>query len=363
MVNDIKFNGIDKWLPISRSKTGNLHFRVAYFHLTTNITKSMFSTLNDRVYRSSVKFPLGIFLIYIYDLTLDETFYKDKLMPLIQIRFNGATYQTLPINRKKGVRSFFVEECYQFHTSNPNQDVIEFIVLDVSGFNLAKLVSVDMLSKKIIGNSAISLSTILNRIVHIKEQKERNIVDFKDDEKIKSNLQYLSEEGGFIQKIELFTSHSGKRRRRSVGYMRVFVCLSLCKLDQKVYENLQQRLHVKTNPEQITSDASFFKRIFTQPTNSIMTPLRNLQNIKLATFSESLHDVNVAVLDDVFVLPMDLDQDLCYVKVRFFWPERKRIFIEVLRVINVPKKFLLKHLKYSLSVSLGHSSIDPSEYC
>lgn len=353
VASDIHFNGVDKWLPISRSKTGNLHFRITYFELTTEITKPMYTTLSEKMQRSVVKFPLGIFSLYIFELTLNELLYKDKLMPLIQIRFNGATYQTLPIDRKKGARSFFVEECYQFATSNPNQDVIEFVVLDVSGFNLAKLVSVDMLSKKIIGNCAISLSTILNKIIYMNEQKHSDNLK-EQDKTIKSS--HLSSEGGFVQRIELFTSHSHKKRRRLVGYMKVFVCLSLCKLDPSVYKNLQQRLHVKTNPDQLTSDASFLKRILSQPTNSLMSPLRTLHNVKLPAFAESLHEVNVAVLDDVAILPMDLDQDSCYVKLRFFWPERKRIFIEVLRVINVPKDFLLKHLKYSLSVSLGHSS-------
>lgn len=360
VASDINFNGVDKWLPISRSKTGNLHFRVAYFELTTEITKLVLSNLNEKMQRSIVKFPLGLFSLYIYELTLNELLYKDKLMPLIQIRFNGATYQTLPIDRKKGSRSFFVEECYQFATSNPNQDVIEFVVLDVSGFNLAKLVSVDMLSQKIIGNCAISLSTILNKIIFVKEQKQGD--DFKEDKTVKTNSRYLSNEGGFVQRIELFTSHSHKKRRRLVGYMKVFVCLSLCKLDPTVYENLQQRLHVKTNPDQLTSDTSFLKRMLSQPTNSLMSPLRTLHNIKLAAFAESLHEVNVAVMDDVAILPMDLDQDSCYVKLRFFWPERKRIFIEVLRVINVPKNFLLKHLKYSLSVSLGHSKFKSGRY-
>lgn len=355
VASDLNFNGVDKWLPISRSKTGNLHFRITYFALTTELTRPAYTALSEKVQRSIVKFPLGIFSLYIYDLTLNELLYKDKLMPLIQIRFNGATYQTPPIDRKKGARSFFVEECYQFATSNPNQDVVEFVVLDVSSFNLAKLVSVDMLSKKIIGHSAISLSTILNRLIAVREQQQNE--DFNVDRtNRKATSSHLSTEGGFVQRIELFTSHSHKKRRRLVGYMKVFVCLSLCKLEQAVYENLQQRLHVKTNPDQMTSDTSFLKRILSQPTNSLISPLRTLHNIKLPAFAESLHEVNVAVLDDVAVLPLDLDQDSCYVKLRFFWPERKRIFIEVLRVINVPKDFLLKHLKYSLSVSLEHST-------
>lgn len=353
VVNDVRFNGIDKWLPISRSKTGNIHFRITYFELTNEFSRSMYTNLSDRMHHSIVKFPLGIFSLYIYDLSFNEQIHREKIMPLIQIRFNGVTYQTLPIDRKKGVRTFIVEECYQFATSNPAQDVIEFIVLDISGFNLAKLVSVDMLSKKIIGNCAISLNTILNRSIYRKEQKEK-------DNQIKDEF-YQSNEGGFIQKIELFTSHSGKKRRRTVGNMKIFVCLSLCKLNQKVYENLQQTLHIKTNPDQLTSDTSFFKRILSQPTITIMNPLKTLHNIRLPLFAESLYEVNVAVIDDVVVLPNDLDQDSCYAKLRFFWPERKRFFIEVLRVINVPKKYLLKHLKYSLSISLGHSIVESGE--
>ena len=119
VANDIKFNGVDKWLPISRSKTGNLHFRITYFELINELTKSMFTSLTTKVQKSQVKFPLGIFILYIYDLTLNESLYRDKLISIIQIRFNGSTYQTLPIDRKKGLRKFYVEECYQFVTSNP----------------------------------------------------------------------------------------------------------------------------------------------------------------------------------------------------------------------------------------------------
>lgn len=90
--------------------------------------------------------------------------------------------------------------------------------------------------------------------------------------------------------------------------------------------------------------------------------MRTLNSIKLPTVTDShLNDVNVAVSDDLSVLPLDLDQKCCYVKLRFFWPERKRIFIEVLRVVNVPKKYLLKHLKYTVSISLGYS-FGPSKF-
>lgn len=256
VVNDFKFNGVDKWLPISRSKTGNIHFRITYFELTNDLNRPMYASITSQINQSQVKFPFGFFILYIYDLTLNELFFNEKLTPLIRIRFNGSTYQSLPIERKKGLRKFFVEECYQFATSNPAQDVIEFVVLDISGFNLVKLVSIDMLSKKIIGYSAISLNTILNKAIHLKEKEKANL---KEDERIRDN--YLSSEGGFIEKIKLFTSHNGKKSRRSVGYMKAFVCLSLCKLDQKVYDNLQKSFHIKTNPGDFILKRPLIKRI------------------------------------------------------------------------------------------------------
>ena len=389
---DLNLNGLDKWVPISRSSAGALHFRCTYFRLQYRLTTEQLRANQRLLQSSALKFPLGVLSIYVYWLEL-AAHVKQDAVPLLQLKHNGMMFESQPLplavsededssKKNKGQetaadlqqilsrskRRFVVEQRFQVTTMDPFHEIVELSVLDVSGFNVKTLKPLQVFANRVLGGCTISLNSVLDKQTRLNairseakrssngrqtlNQRERGedlVVDDDDDNDCE----------GLRLDFEL-AGRSSNVSKQLTGRLRLFARLSCCHISDQVYRNLQRKPYIKANPDQPTSETSFFRRILLQPGPSFRHPLRTLKTLKSPEFA-FLQAPRVRVANQQSPPPAHLNSNYCHVKLRFVWTERKRLHFEVLNVTNVPSELIDKpKTRFSIRLMLVDNKVDSS---
>ncbi|RWS12336.1 extended synaptotagmin-2-like protein [Dinothrombium tinctorium] len=317
-------NGLDKWLPVGQASTGAIHFRVACFNLCQK--RDMLAKTTNLIDKSKHKFPTGLLTVYTYNLRLMSP--NEKIfVPVIQFKCGGQSIQTAPLAAdKRGMKTLFypVEQVHHFLLHNLEQDVLEITVVDSSGINFSKLTRIDILWDEIIGSCGIHIDAILR-----------------------------AENGSMIlqKTFDLFKS---KHARDSPGSIKLYLHLQIVEVDPTVYENLQVPTDVRCRVDQPTSETSFIRRVLMQPRMSIRHPIKTLKTLRNAT-NPFLMQKPIPVVDDLSPAPPNIG-NTCHIKIRFKWPERNYLYIEILKVVNIPSIYGDMKYKFSVIVKIGQES-------
>ena len=317
-VNDIAvdhtLNGAERWLPICKAESGELHFRAAYFKLTDDLNQ-----LHENVEKLGQvfsKFPIAIISIYIYRVSFKKGCIKTRLNPLIHLKCSGKYDQFTPLNQT-GKRDFQVEKSCHFTTNDPNIEVINIAIINLRRPYVIKETSVNLSKQRVIGTCAISIKALIENCQSSKLNIDR---EFKF-----SNRSKL----GVIQ-----------------GSIRVCICLNLCKIEEHIFDNIKRPIVVKSSMEPTTLETSLLRRIVRQPKMVIKKPIQTIK--LLPSIFSNKHFSNQI---DLFPVPLTMTES-CNVKLRFKWPERKFIRVDIIRLVNLPDIFLSENYKYSIMIKM-----------
>ncbi|KAI1292283.1 Extended synaptotagmin-3 [Halotydeus destructor] len=126
---DPGINGLDKWLPLSGSSVGSLHFKVACFQLSTN--PSQLIKAEDQAKRAKIRIPVGMINVFIHSIRpamLFET--KDHLAisPFLLIKCTNESFVTEPL--PPGGNSHKIDQHCSLKCDDPVTDVFQIIAID-----------------------------------------------------------------------------------------------------------------------------------------------------------------------------------------------------------------------------------------
>jgi hypothetical protein len=341
---DRNLNGRDKWLPISRASAGALHFRCTFLRLRWTRSIRQLKAVQRLIQSSALKFPLGVLSVYVYWIKLYDNASQSDSAPMLQLRHNGLEFESLPLisvpneaypSRPDAsrVRTWAVEQRFQFNLMDPWHEIVELNLLDLSGFHASSLPTLRVFGKRSLGRCTLSVCSLLERQARLLQTLRQSHAASNADHTTASDH-------GLRLELDLFAKHySESSERKPIGRIRLFTRLSSVCVPPHVYQNLQRRPHVRADPHQPTSRMSFVRRLLLKPTDSLLHPLHTLRTLRSPDLPALLQTTRMRVADHrvTFDPPRTyLDGTNCYVSLRFEWSEHKRLNVHVLGVTCPP---------------------------
>ena len=309
-------NGRDKWLPIGRSITGSLHFRIAVFELSSNAKNIPKIELSLK--QSSVKFPVGMLSVYIYYVshisTEDEEF---DFKPMVRLKFSEQTFET---NVSKSLQKgfYYFEESSHFLVNHIENEILEVCVFshETSSTSFSKVFGqCNIAVKDIIGSKT---DMTLNQVFPLKK-----ILQLKDVTEVNNS-----------------------------GLIRMFLSLRVCKFRRKLMENLKIASNIQANIEQTTENHNSITKIYREPMDSLKNPIRSVKIIGNNISPFAPLDKTI-VAEDKTKIPKHLVSEGCWLKIRIKWPDRTSLHLEVLKLIHIPVPIIDQSFKYAVCVKLS----------
>lgn len=311
---DKNFNGRDKWLPIGKSPSGSLHFRIAVFELSRD--KKQVNKISLAIKESSCKFTPAILSVYIYYVshisTIDE---EINLKPVVVLKFSKQSFETRASQQHPEKGYYYIEESSHFMCNDLENDVLE--------------VSVVCLDKdKILAGSTKNFGSF--------NIPTKEIIDAKN---MTLNKEFP---------IKRFFKAKDTVEEKESGFVKMFISLKICKYRKRLIDNLKIASSIQTNIEQTIADDSSLANLVKEPVSSLRNPIRSI-GFKTFPFTAPKKTI---VAEDLLPVPLSLG-DKCNVKARIKWPDRRSLHIEVLKVIHMPLSIVDPSFKYSICVKLS----------
>lgn len=125
-------NGTRQWLPLNRSMSGRIHFRLAAFSVTSNPTeaKECIQNLGKQTHIAD-DIPFGFLSIFLHEIRSYPAKEDDEQRPFILIRFSGESFTSKAVTRKLARIPQKLEQSCHFLLNRMRQSrLLHIVVLD-----------------------------------------------------------------------------------------------------------------------------------------------------------------------------------------------------------------------------------------